>query len=347
MARQQVASMLAVALIVGAIFGSVPTAVQSMGVCYGPLGSNLPSSSQVVELCKSVGIQGMRIYGPHKPTLDAMRNSGLGLLLDVGNDKVCELAASPCSAAAFVRDYVVPYYPAVDIRHIAVGNELNGCATDCIAPAMRNVHAALADAGLTGAIKVSTSVNYYTVVRDAFPPSSAAFARPYMADVARFLETTGAQLLANVFPYFAYAGNPGGAISLGFATFRPGAATVTDPGNGLTYRNLFDAMVDGVYAALDKAGAPNVSVVVSGSGWPSAGGFGASLENARDYNQRLINHTHGKDGPQGTPRRPGRMETYVFSMFNEDLKMGDPTARHFGLFYANEEPVYPINFRID
>jgi hypothetical protein len=34
---------------------------------------------------------------------------------------------------------------------------------------------------------------------------------------------TGAPLLANVYPYFAYKGEPGN-ISLDFATFRPGAA---------------------------------------------------------------------------------------------------------------------------
>jgi exo-beta-1,3-glucanase (GH17 family) len=109
--------------------------------------------------------------------------------------------------------------------------------------------------------------------------------------------------------------------------------------NGLTYTNLFDAMVDAIYAALEKAGAPNVKVVVSESGWPSAGGFGASVDNARNYNQGLIDHVG-----QGTPRRSGSLEAYVFAMFNEDEKTGDATERHFGLFYPSTSPVYPIRF---
>ncbi|RLN23019.1 hypothetical protein C2845_PM07G34620 [Panicum miliaceum] len=129
-------------------------------------------------------------------------------------------------------------------------------------------------------------------------------------------------------------------ISLSYATFQPGTTTVRDAGNGLTYTNLFDAMVDAIYAALEKAGAPNVRVVVSETGWPSAGGFTANVENARRYNQAVVDHVR-----RGTPKRPGVLETYVFAMFNENRKPGDdPTEKHFGLFYPDMQPVYPITF---
>ncbi|PUZ53051.1 hypothetical protein GQ55_5G022100 [Panicum hallii var. hallii] len=335
MARQQVASsMLALALIVGA-FASIPTAVQSIGVCYGVLGNNLPSRSDVVQLYRSRGINGMRIYFPDRQALDALRGSGIGLILDTGNDVLAQLASSASSAASWVQSNVRPYYPAVNIKYIAVGNEVQGGAAQSILPAMRNINGALAAAGL-GAIKVSTSVRF-DVVANSFPPSSGVFAQGYMADIARYLAGTGAPLLANVYPYFAYRGNPRD-ISLGYATFRPGT-TVRDSGNGLTYTNLFDAMVDAVVAALEKAGARGVRVVVSESGWPSGGGFGASVDNARSYNQGLIDHVG-----RGTPKRPGALETFIFAMFNENQKGGDPTERNFGLFYPNKQPVYPIRF---
>jgi hypothetical protein len=188
------------------------------------------------------------------------------------------------------------------------------------------------------------------VITNSFPPSSAVFAQSYMTEVARFLASINAPLLANVQPYFAYQGNPG-SISLSYALFRPGAPPVTDSGNGLVYTNLFDAMVDAMYAALEKAGAPAVSVVVSESGWPSAGGVGATVENARAYNQGLIDHvaygkgTFEKPGPFGTPKKPGPMEVYIFSIFSENQKPGDETQRNFGLFYpTNKVPVYGINF---
>ncbi|TVU34718.1 hypothetical protein EJB05_16565 [Eragrostis curvula] len=342
MARQRAASMLAVALLVGA-FASIPTAVQSMGVCYGTQGNNLPPSSQVVQLYKSTGIDGIRVYSANKAILDALRDSGRGVILDTGNDKVCEFACNPASAAAWVRDYVRPYYPAVDILQIAVGNEVQGGATHCIVQAIRNLNAALAADGLLGGgIKVSTAVSFFGVIGNAYPPSSGVFREWYMTDVARYLASTGAPLLANVYPYFWYRDDPH-RINLGFATFQPGMS-VRDFCNGLVYHNLFDAMVDAIYAALEKAGAGSVGIVVSETGWPSAGGFGASVENARRYNQGLINHIHGRDGPQGTPRKHGRLFTYIYAIFNENQKTGDATERNFGLCYCNEKPKYYLNF---
>ncbi|TVU36883.1 hypothetical protein EJB05_18864 [Eragrostis curvula] len=310
------------------------------GVCYGVVGDNLPSRAEVVQLYKSRNIHAMRIYYPDQEALSALRGSAIGLILDVGGvDAVRALAGSPSAAAAWVQANVQAYYPDVIIRYIAVGNEVPPGDAGIILPAMRNVHGALVSAGLASSIKVSTAVRM-DAVADSFPPSRGVFnpnVRRHMEPLARFLADTGAPLLANVYPYFAYRDNPRD-IKLNYATFRPGV-TVRDDGNGLTYTNLFDAMVDAIYAALDKAGAPNVRVVVSESGWPSAGGFAASVDNARTYNQALIDHVR-----QGTPRRPGVLETYVFAMFNENQKPGDPTERNFGLFFPDKSPVYPITF---
>ncbi|RLM61686.1 glucan endo-1,3-beta-glucosidase GV-like [Panicum miliaceum] len=307
------------------------------GVCYGMLGDNLPSRADVVQLYKSNNIQAMRIYSPDHAALDALRGSAIALILDVGGvDDVRSLASSASAAAAWVQANVQPYGRDVIIRYIAVGNEVPPAdAAGILLPAMRNVRDALVSAGLDG-IKVSTAVRM-DVFANTFPPSSGAFAQGYMADVARYLASTGAPLLANVYPYFAYRDNPRD-ISLNYATFRPGT-TVRDAGNGLTYTNLFDAMVDAIYAALEKAGAPSVGVVVSETGWPSAGGFGANVENARAHNQGVIDHVR-----RGTPKRPGVLETYVFAMFNENRKSGEEIERHFGLFNPDKSPVYSITF---
>ena len=53
--------------------------------------------------------------------------------------------------------------------------------------------------------------------------------------------------------------------------------------NNFGYQNLFDAMLDSKYTALEKMGAPNLEIVVSESGWPSLGGDGALVENAHAY----------------------------------------------------------------
>ncbi|WVZ67461.1 hypothetical protein U9M48_016533 [Paspalum notatum var. saurae] len=325
---------LAAALVIVA-FAATATSVRAIGVCYGVIGSGLPSKSDVVQLYKSNGIGNMRFYFADQELLNALRGSGIGLALDVGNDKVGDLAANPASAASWVRDNVQAYYPDVSFRYIVVGNEVPGAAS--VLQAMQNVHDALASAGLAGGIKVSTAVKM-DVIDNSSPPSSGVFKDPsVMSPIVQFLAANGAPLLANVYPYFAYEYNQD--IDLSYALFQPSSTTVADPGNGLTYTNLFDAMVDAVHAALDKVGGGSVDVVVSESGWPSADGRGATVDNARTYNQNLINHA-GK----GTPRKPGPMEVYVFAMFNEDQKDGDPTEKKFGLFNPDKTPVYTINF---
>jgi hypothetical protein len=87
-----------------------------------------------------------------------------------------------------------------------------------------------------------------------------------------------------------------------------------------------------------------VWVAVSESGWPSAGGVAATTENARAYNQGLIDRVaYGK----GTPKKPmwTVIEAFMFAIFNENQKPGEETERNFGFFYPdNKMPVYPINF---
>ncbi|KAJ3669880.1 hypothetical protein LUZ60_010204 [Juncus effusus] len=326
----------ALALLIG-VFVSIPTIVESIGVCYGMNGNNLPTPANVVKLYQSKGIKAMRIYAPNSAVLNALKGTNIDLIMDVANTDLASLASSSSAAATWVKNNVQAYYPAVSFKYIAVGNEVSGSAASNILPAMKNVYTALSSAGLQNKIKVSTSVSF-DVIGTSYPPSAGAFSSSsssYMSSIVKYLAQTGAPLLANIYPYFSRVGNPS-SVPLNYALFTSSGTVVTDGSN--KYQNLFDAMIDALYSAMEKVGGSNVGIVVSESGWPSAGGTDASVSNAQTYNQNLIRHV-GK----GTPKKPTALETYVFAMFNENQKSAG-IEQNWGLFYPNQQPVYSISF---
>ena len=50
-----------------------------VGVCYGLLGNNLPTPTQVISLYKSQNIKRMRIYDPNQDVLQALKGSDIEL----------------------------------------------------------------------------------------------------------------------------------------------------------------------------------------------------------------------------------------------------------------------------
>ncbi|KAA8549810.1 hypothetical protein F0562_001494 [Nyssa sinensis] len=281
--------MVSILLLLGLLLPAI--GAQSVGVCNGRLGDNLPSEQEVVDLYRANGIGRMRIYDPNQATLQALRGSNIELILDVptSDDLLQTLASDASAATQWVQNNVINYFPAVKFRYISVGNEVdpNSGTAQFVLPAMQNIYKAIAAAGLQDQIKVSTAT--------------------YSA----------------LLPY---------------ALFTAPGVVVQD--NSYQYSNLFDAMLDAMYSAVEKVGGQGLEIVVSESGWPSEGGNAATTDNASTYYRNLINHVKG-----GTPKKPGNaIETYLFAMFDENLKPNAETEKHFGLFYPNKQPKYQVTF---
>uniref|UniRef100_A0A5B7ARV8 Putative glucan endo-1,3-beta-glucosidase-like n=1 Tax=Davidia involucrata TaxID=16924 RepID=A0A5B7ARV8_DAVIN len=336
--------MVPILLLLGLLLPSMTiTGAQSIGVCNGRNGNNLPSAQEVVELYKANGIGRMRIYDPDQATLQALRGSNIELILDVPNRKLQDLASGASAATQWVQDNV-RNYPDVKFKYIAVGNEVDPNKETAqfvpfVLPAMQNIYSAIAAAGLQDQIKVSTAT-YSALVSDSYPPSHGNFngnQRSFMEPIIGFLVNNKSPLLANIYPYFAYIGDTAN-IQLPYALFTAPGVVVHD--NPYQYTNLFDALLDAVYSAVEKVGGQGLEIVVSESGWPSEGGNAATLDNASTYYRNLINHVKG-----GTPKKPEKpIETYLFAMFDENDKPGEETEKHFGLFFTNKQPKYQITF---
>ncbi|GLJ18436.1 hypothetical protein SUGI_0326660 [Cryptomeria japonica] len=319
---------------------------EQIGVNYGMNGDNLPSASDVVSLMKNNNIGKMRIFGPNGDALRAFANSGIEVIVGVGNSELQAVASSQDSANGWVNDNIKPFYPSTNIKYIAVGNEVLGTSSNAqyvsfLVSAIKNIQTALENANLQNNIKVSTA-HAMTVIGTGFPPSKGTFSdtvKDSMSTILQFLQDHGSPFMANVYPYFSYDGNRD-SISLEYALFKSTSPVVTD--RDLSYTNLFDAMVDTLLSAMESLGHSHLPIVITESGWPSAGKDVATIENAQTYNNNLIKHVLSNDG---TPKRPGSgIETYIFALFNENKKEGDETEKHFGLFNPDEQPAYPVNF---
>ncbi|XP_078430429.1 glucan endo-1,3-beta-glucosidase 7-like isoform X2 [Wolffia australiana] len=331
------------------LFATAASAVDPsslVGVNYGEVADNLPAPAATAKLLRSTSLSRLRLYGANPAVMQAMAGTGIALVIAAANADIAALAADPAAAAGWVAANVLPFHPATAISTISVGNEVllygDPAAAAQLLPAMQNLRAALAANSLADRIAVST-VHPMSVLAQSAPPSAGAFHPAHSATLARildFLNQTRGPFMVNPYPFFAYQADPR-PETLAFCLFQPNPGRF-DPGSQKTYANMFDAQVDAVRSAIDRAGFPGVEIVVAETGWPYRGDpteAGAGLDNARAYVRNLVAHIRSG---AGTPLMPGRpVETYLFALYDEDLKPGPASERAFGLYRpADQTPNY-------
>ncbi|XP_028766537.1 probable glucan endo-1,3-beta-glucosidase A6 [Neltuma alba] len=295
----------------------------------------------------------VKLYDANPEILNLLSETKFEVSIMVPNSEISSIASNQSISDEWVRQNVLPYYPKTLIRFLLVGNEvLSDYSVQGqkiwlhLVPAMRRIKRSLNAQNITN-IKVSTPVAM-DVLETTFPPSSGAFQSrikdTVMVPMLEFLHRTNSFFFIDAYTYFPWSSNPNN-ISLDFALLG-GNFTTTDPVSGFFYTNLLDQMLDSVIFAMSKLGFPGIRLVISETGWPNSGDMdeaGANIYNAAMYNRNLIKKITAKP-PLGTPARPGVViPTFIFSLYDENLKNGPEIERHWGLLHPDGTPLYEID----
>ncbi|KAJ6811336.1 glucan endo-1,3-beta-glucosidase 4 isoform X1 [Iris pallida] len=322
-----------------------------VGINIGTDISNLPSASTIISILKTQMIKHVRLLDADRQMLTALANTGIEVMVSVPMDQLLKIGESRSEAANWINKNIVPYLPATNITYIAVGNEVLTTIPNAalvLVPAMQFIQSALLAANLNFQVKVS-SPQSMGMIPKSFPPSTAAFNSTWnsvMYQFLQFLKNTGSSFMLNAQPYYGYTrGN--GIFPIDYALFRSLTPNkqIVDPNTLFYYSNMFDAMVDAAYYSMQALNFTGIPVLVTASGWPSLGGANepdATIDNALVYNSNLVSHVLNGSGTPSQPNIP--INTYVYELFNENLRPGPISEKNWGIYNPNGTAVYTLNF---
>ncbi|KAG0577680.1 hypothetical protein M758_5G165900 [Ceratodon purpureus] len=325
----------------------VELASGELGVNWGTISSDPLPNNIVVQMLLDNKFVKVKLFDANSDVISSMKGTNLEVMVAITNDMLATMATSTDAAAAWVKQNVTAYLGngGVNIKYVAVGNEpflngYNGKYVDATLPALKNIQAALAAAGLVDTVKAVVPCNA-DILGSQPLPSQQTFRSdlaPLMLQIVAALDSTKSPFVVNLYPFLSLVLTTNFPIDFAFFT---GYNTPIIDGTRV-YSNVFDASYDGLVSALSSAGYPNMLVSVGEIGWPTDGANYANISLAQKFNQQLVNHL---ESGVGTPLRPGKLEAYVFSLLDENAKSTLPGnfERHWGVFNFDGSVKYPLD----
>ncbi|OMO86410.1 Glycoside hydrolase, family 17 [Corchorus olitorius] len=304
--------------------------------------------SIVVKLLKDNGFTKVKLFEADPGALKALGRSGIQVMVGIPNDMLAGLASSVRNAEAWVQQNVSNYISryGTDIRLVAVANEpflhtYKDMFVQTTFPALQNIQAAIIKAGLGKQVKVTIPLNADVYQTDTGLPSGGDF-RPdiknLMVNIVKFLQDNGDPLTINIYPFLSLQADPN--FPKEYAFFNNTANPLVD--GSIVYTNVYDANFDTLISTLEKNGFGQIPVIVGEVGWPTDGDPNANIDNARRFNQALLNRiVQGI----GSPKRRTPPDVYLFSLVDEDNKSVEPGnfERHWGIFNFDGSIKYPLD----
>lgn len=281
----------------------------------------------------------VKLFKFEADVVQAAIDNGLEIALGTLNGSLAEFAAGTLSACSVCDEYVATIAPYKDhIKVIILANEpftTLGLDPAQLVPAMQNLSAALKRANPPLDIPVTTVLAFSTV-GISYPPADGAFRPEFVADLSALFAYLGQAgnanfIFVNVYPYFAIKDNPVD-IHLAYALFQ-------QPVGG--FANLFAAQYTAFRAAMSKLTPPaTMPVFIGESGWASDGSsvtIAPSDSPVPPCTDRLIatgcnEGVYVKGFIDWVKRQTPPIVSFLFEMYDENLKPGSPDEPHFGLF---------------
>ncbi|XP_071740710.1 glucan endo-1,3-beta-glucosidase 5-like [Rutidosis leptorrhynchoides] len=322
--------------------------VHGLGVNWGTMATHPLSPNIVVKLMKDNGFNKVKLFEAEPRVLEALRNSGIQVMVGIPNDLLAPLASGVTVAEEWVTRNVSAYVSrGVDIRYVAVGNEpflktYKDMFTNATLPALQNIQAAMIKAGLGSQVKVTVPLNADVYQSDSGVPSEGNFRSDIhdrMISIVQFLSDNAAPITINIYPFLSLYADP--HFPVDFAFFDGTNAPVVD--GPVSYMNVFDANYDTLVWTLEKNGFSSVPIIVGEIGWPTDGDTNANIQYARKFNQGLLSRIIQG---QGTPKRKTPPDVYFFGLIDEDAKSIQPGnfERHWGIFNYDGTVKYKLDF---
>jgi len=261
------------------------------------------------------------------------------LKLAVGIPNYDLQALADGKTSAFI-ETIKPYTDV--ISWVCVGNEPlgsweGGKYNNLLVKALTNVTNAVK--GLNASILVTIPQNF-EFMGASFPPSAGSI-RPDLQNIiietCKVMKSSGSPFMVNIYPFLARKDRPKD-VSLNYCLFD---GKVVVPDGSYTYTNIFHAMIDALYVALDRIGYGSLDIIIGECGWPTDGHPDAIPANAEKFNYYMIREIKSR----GTPRFPNKpLRCFLFELFDEDLKSLDPGKfeRSWGVYNMAGLPKYNL-----
>ncbi|CAL9071809.1 unnamed protein product [Musa textilis] len=154
----------------------VPRADATIGMCVPSAAAQLVAPAVLVNLLKAHSISMVRLLAPVPGILTALKGTGILAMVGVANNHIVPLSLGGQEAALrWLKMHVLAFLDPKQLRYLGVGNEVlhvaDALVIPHVVPAMNNLHKALQQLGLDGAVKISSPLAS-NILGVSMPPSS-------------------------------------------------------------------------------------------------------------------------------------------------------------------------------